>query len=56
MGQPIIVWPPDGGQFTDYGDQNTQACIDALGTGYADCSDQYQYEVGDGLACCSQGF
>lgn len=54
MGEPIIIWPPDGGNF-DYGDIFSPECAQ-LGEGYVDCTDGYDvvygYEADSGLVCC----
>ncbi len=60
MGEPIIIWPPDSGNFSDWGDANSGACQAALGTELAfDCSAWYEDDVGSlgdsGLACCVAG-
>ena len=60
MGEPIIIWPPDGGNFSDWGDSNTAACQSALGTNLVvDCSAQVEESGGSlgdsGLACCTVG-
>lgn len=59
MGEPVIIWPPDGGAFSDYGDGDTGACVDELGYGWVDCSAQYEGSGGilgdSGLACCMLG-
>jgi hypothetical protein len=47
MGEPIIIWPPCGGN--EYGD----ACQGELETGFYDCSDYYYYLLQPGeIACC----
>ena len=53
MGEPIIIWPPDGGNYDDPGDTMTSACQGASGLPVYDCTDQVQ--GGYGLACCLDG-
>ena len=60
MGEPIIIWPPDSGNFSDWGDAYTNACQNALDTPMVvDCSAQYEESGGylgdSGLACCAVG-
>lgn len=57
MGEPIIIWPPDGGNFTDYGDADTSTCQAALDNYMVDdCSAQvFEALNEDGLACCFVG-
>jgi hypothetical protein len=60
MGEPIIIWPPDGGNFSDSGDIYTSACQAELNTMLVqDCSGWYEANVGElgdsGLACCATG-
>ncbi len=58
MGEPIIIWPPDGGSFADYGDTNSNSCTADLSYGWNDCSAEYEAGggmLGDGLACCLLG-
>jgi hypothetical protein len=46
MGEPIIIWPPDGYDETD-------VCQEELGGGFVDCSDMYYYLLEPGeVACC----
>jgi len=53
MGEPIIIWPPDGGNYygdpcTYYGEQE--------GTLLSDCSEEYWYLLEPGeYACCPGG-
>ena len=49
MGEPVIIWPPDGGNY-DYGDNFTSVCESYLGANWYDCTDEVQ--GGTGLACC----
>ena len=46
MGDPIIIWPPCGGDYQ-------QNCATALGYGWVDCTAEYQYALQPGEeACC----
>jgi hypothetical protein len=50
MGEPIIIWPPCGGNDDEYGDQ---VCVAEAGAGFSDCSDYYYYLLQPGeIACC----
>jgi hypothetical protein len=49
MGEPIIIWPPCGGN-DEYGNQECEA---EVGPGFLDCSDEYYYLLQPGeIACC----
>lgn len=52
MDQPIIIWPPNSGNFDD--GQGTAICEDYYGM--YDCTDAYDayygYEAGSGMVCC----
>jgi hypothetical protein len=49
MGEPIIIWPPDG-YVDDPNDGYTSVCQEDLGGLAFDCTEQYL--GGEGLACC----
>lgn len=50
MGEPIIIWPPDGGNL--YGDPCT-VYGQEYGIPLLDCSDEYYYLLQPGeYACC----
>ena len=48
MGEPIIIWPPDGGNY--YGDPCTYYG-QLYGVPLYDCSDEYSVQPGE-YACC----
>jgi hypothetical protein len=50
MGEPIIIWPPDSGNY-DYGDVDTGTCQGELGGGFVDCTDYFSWDD-TGLFCC----
>lgn len=51
MGEPIIIWPPCGGNFI--GAEADALCVAEVGPGFLDCSDYYGYLLqGDEVACC----
>ena len=57
MDDPVVIWPPDGGNYDDYnGDSMTSVCQSWVGYNYVDCTGGYDaaygYEIGDGLVCC----
>lgn len=57
-GEPIIVWPPDGGNY-NYSDSYTSVCVTEIGSPWVDCTDQYDAAYGgddSGLVCCFEGF
>jgi hypothetical protein len=53
MGEPIIIWPPDGGNL--YGDPCT-VYGQEYGIVLVDCSDEYSGLLESGqYACCVEG-
>lgn len=53
MGEPIIIWPPDGGNLDDTGDTMSWQCQGDSNLPVFDCTDEVQ--GGYGLACCLYG-
>jgi hypothetical protein len=56
MGDPIIIWPPDGTEGCDPEGGNCYGydpCRAELGWGFYDCSYEYLAQLEDGqIACC----